>query len=96
MALAALTLVSCNDFLTRNPLDRAEDKDAFWSSETSVRHSVYNLYPTYFPGYRSGWNRSDWFAETDIADWTDDNAQQKATFFTTNYHFHPLKTGQDG
>lgn len=82
MALAALTLVSCNDFLTRNPLDRAEDKDAFWSSETSVRHSVYNLYPTYFPGYRSGWNRSDWFAETDIADWTDDNAQQKATFFT--------------
>lgn len=79
----SLALVSCGDFLTREPLDTITNKAEFWNNENNVRTSVWGLYTTYFPGYRSGWNRSDWYSETNIADWTDDNAQQKATFFTT-------------
>lgn len=79
---AGIVLTSCDDFLTRDPMDTIADTPEFWNSESNIRTSVYNLYTTYFPGYRSGWSRADWYAETNIADWTDDNAQQKATFFT--------------
>lgn len=91
--LSFLTLVSCSDFLTRDPLDTVTDTPEFWNSESNIRTSVYNLYTTYFPGYRDGWNRSDWFSETDVADWTDDNAQQKATFFTK---VAPTSTSKSG
>src|SRR3712207_2257498 len=80
--LSSLTLVSCDDFLTKDPLDTVTDTQEFWNSESNIRTSVYDLYTTYFPGYADGWNRPDWFSETNVADWTDDNAQQKATFFT--------------
>lgn len=99
--LTSLTLVSCNDFLTREPLDTITDKAEFWSNESNIRTSVLNLYTTYFPGYRSGWNRADWYSETNIADWTDDNAQTKATFFTkvapsaassSSWNFDDLRT----
>ena len=79
---SALTLTACNDFLTRNPLDEIADKPEFWDVESNIRTAVYDEYTTYFPGYRNHWNRADWFSQTNIADWTDDNAQQKATFFT--------------
>ena len=85
LALLALPLVACNDFLTREPFDRLRaDNDETWNSEDVVKYSMYNVYPTFFKGYNSGWGRADWFAETDIADWNDDNAQEKATFFTKN------------
>lgn len=99
--LTSLTLVSCNDFLTREPLDTITDKAEFWSNESNIRTSVLNLYTTYFPGYRSGWNRADWYSETNIADWTDDNAQTTATFFTkvapsaassSSWNFDDLRT----
>ena len=81
----ALPLVACNDFLTREPFDRLRaDNDETWNSEDVVKYSMYNVYPTFFKGYNSSWGRADWFAETDIADWNDDNAQEKATFFTKN------------
>ena len=79
---SALTLTACNDFLTRDPLDEITDKAEFWDVESNIRTAVYDEYTTYFPGYRSGWSRADWFSQTNVADWTDDNAQQKATFFT--------------
>ena len=85
LALLALPLVACNDFLTREPFDRLRaDNDETWNSEDVVKYSMYNVYPTFFKGYNSSWGRADWFAETDIADWNDDNAQEKATFFTKN------------
>lgn len=99
--LTSLTLVSCDDFLTREPLDTITDKAEFWSNESNIRTSVLNLYTTYFPGYRSGWNRADWYSETNIADWTDDNAQTTATFFTkvapsaassSSWNFDDLRT----
>lgn len=80
--VSALTLTACNDFLTRDPLDEIADKPEFWDVESNIRTAVYDEYTTYFPGYRNHWNRADWFSQTNIADWTDDNAQQKATFFT--------------
>ena len=79
---SALTLTACNDFLTRDPLDEIADNPEFWDVESNIRTAVYDEYTTYFPGYRNHWNRADWFSQTNIADWTDDNAQQKATFFT--------------
>ena len=85
LALLTLPLVACNDFLTREPLDRVNaDIDERWNSEEVIRSAMYDLYPIYFKGYNSGWSRSDWFAETQIADWNDDNAQEEATFFIKN------------
>ena len=42
----------------------------------------YAFYDVYFEGYDISWNRADWFAETEVADWNDDNAQKAPTFFT--------------
>lgn len=85
LALLTLPLVACNDFLTREPLDRVNaDIDERWNSEEVIRSAMYDLYPIYFKGYNSGWSRSDWFADTQIADWNDDNAQEESTFFIKN------------
>ena len=81
--MLSLALISCDDFLTRDPKDTVKDTPSFWNSEYGIRISVLDYYTTYFPGYRSGWTRADNFAETNVADWNDDNAQNKATFFTT-------------
>ena len=82
LAMLSLALTSCDDFLTRDPMDTVTDVSTFWNSESNIRTAVLDYYTTYFPGYRSGWSRADNFAETNVADWTDDNAQNKATFFT--------------
>ncbi len=80
----ALTLVlcSCEDYLTRLPQDTVTDTPEFWNNEKNVRSEAIGLYDIYFDGYKAGWARANWFAETDIADWVDDNAQRAATFFT--------------
>lgn len=80
--LISITLTSCNDFLTLDPLDTVSYSPEFWDKESNIRLSTLDFYTTYFPGYRSGWSRADWFADTNVADWTDDIAQLKATFFT--------------
>lgn len=82
LVLTSLTLSSCGDFLTRDPEDTATDIPSFWNNESNIRTSVIDLYGNYFVGYNTGWNRSDYFAETNVADWNDDNAQQVATMFT--------------
>lgn len=81
-ALASTALTSCNDYLTRDPEDKITDLPSFWNSEDNIRTSVINLYTDYFKGYNSGWNRSDCYSETHVADWNDDNAQQTADQFT--------------
>ena len=82
LALTAVTLSSCGDFLTRTPEDTVTDIPSFWDNEGNIRSSVIDLYGHYFKGYNTSWNRSDFFAETNVADWNDDNAQQVATMFT--------------
>lgn len=86
LTIAFLTLAfiftSCNDFLTLNPRDTVTDTPEFWNSEDNIRTAVLDIYTNFFVGYNSGWNRSDYFSETNVADWNDDNAQETATFFT--------------
>ena len=79
LLIIILTLSSCDDFLTRDPMDTVTDTPTFWNSEDNIRTSLYAFYDVYFEGYRTGWERSDWYSETNVADWTDDNAQKSAT-----------------
>lgn len=78
----AVSFSSCDDFLTRDPQDTVTDVPSFWNNEENLRTSFLDYYTYFFPGYQSGWNRADNFAETNVADWTDDNAQEVATLFT--------------
>lgn len=78
----AVSFSSCDDFLTRAPQDTVTDVPSFWNNEENLRTSFLDYYTYFFPGYRSSWERADNFAETNVADWTDDNAQEVATLFT--------------
>ncbi|MBE6287045.1 MAG: RagB/SusD family nutrient uptake outer membrane protein [Mediterranea massiliensis] len=80
--LAALTFTSCDDFLTRPPMDTVTDTPEFWNNEANYRTMFWAFYDVYFDGYKSGWTRSNWFTETNIADWNDDNAQKSPRLFT--------------
>lgn len=99
LVLIGLFLANCDDFLTRDPLDRITDTPQFWDNEANIRTYTVGLYDQYFEGWRSGWSRTDWYSETNIADWNDDNAQKAATFFTrvtpatdaTNWNFNNLR-----
>ena len=82
LLLVAMGLSSCEDFLTRDPMDKLTDSEALWNNGENFRLMNYAFYDVYFEGYDYSWNRADWFAETDIADWNDDNAQKAPTFFT--------------
>lgn len=82
LILLSLTFTACNDFLSLEPLSEVRNSPEFWNSESNIRIATSHYYTTYFPGYRSGWARSDYFSQTKVADWTDDIAQLKATFFT--------------
>lgn len=78
----AVSFSSCDDFLTRDPQDTVTDVPSFWNNEENLRTSFLDYYTYFFPGYQSSWERADNFAETNVADWTDDNAQEVATLFT--------------
>ena len=69
----AVSFSSCDDFLTRDPQDTVTDVPSFWNNEENLRTSFLDYYTYFFPGYRSSWERADNFAETNVADWTDDN-----------------------
>lgn len=80
--ILSLLMFSCDDFLTRDTLDEITDTPEFWNNENNIRTYTIGLYDQFFEGYRTGWSRADWFAETNVADWNDDNAQKAATMFT--------------
>lgn len=83
--LFAVLGVSCSDdFLDRTTLDRIEDTPEFWDSEQNVRNYAVGMYDIYFPGYRTGWSRSDFWSGTNVGEWTDDFAEESANFFTKN------------
>lgn len=82
LLLAAMAFVSCEDFLTRPPMDTVTDTPEFWNNEENYRTMMWAFYDIYFDGYKSGWTRTNWFAETNVADWVDDNAQKSPTSFT--------------
>lgn len=76
----ALT-TSCEDFLDRPPMDTITDTPDFWENEENYRTMMWAFYDIYFDGYKSSWTRTNWFAETEVADWVDDNAQKSPTHF---------------
>ena len=76
----ALT-TSCEDYLTRPPMDTITDTPDFWENEENYRTMMWAFYDIYFDGYKSSWTRTNWFAETEVADWVDDNAQKSPTHF---------------
>ena len=80
--IAVMAFTSCEDFLTRPPMDTVTDTPEFWNNEDNYRTMMWAFYDIYFDGYKTGWTRSNWFAETNIADWVDDNAQKSPTHFT--------------
>lgn len=82
LLIAAMAFVSCEDFLTRPPMDTVTDTPEFWNNEENYRTMMWAFYDVYFDGYKSSWTRTNWFAETNIADWVDDNAQKSPTHFT--------------
>ena len=80
----ALITVSCSDYLERPPKDEVENSPEFYNSENNVEATVNGWYDIYFAGYGNGWTRSNFFDGTNVADWSDDLAQQTATFFTNS------------
>ena len=53
ISLMALGMVSCDDFLTKDPLASFQDDD-FWCNENNVRGYAMGYYAARFPGYGSG------------------------------------------
>lgn len=80
--LFATVLTSCEDFLTRDPMSSVTDTKELWENESNFRASMWAFYDVYFGDWKSSWTRTDWFAETDVADWNDDNAQISPRHFT--------------
>ena len=64
-------------------MDEVINNPEFYNNENNVESTVNGWYDIYFTGYKVGWERSDFFEGTEVAEWCDDLAQQEATFFTT-------------
>ena len=79
----AAAVSSCSDYLERPPMDEVINNPEFYNNENNVESTVNGWYDIYFTGYKVGWERSDFFEGTEVAEWCDDLAQQEATFFTT-------------
>lgn len=79
-AFAAISLVSCNKYLDRNPLD-ADSDATHWKTEDAIKSYSWNLYGdlTGF-SYGSGWTRGQYHGET----LTDDYAPEAFASFTQN------------
>ncbi|WPU92701.1 RagB/SusD family nutrient uptake outer membrane protein [Mucilaginibacter sabulilitoris] len=71
-----------DDFLTKLPLDKLTD-DTYWTSEGNVRTFAFSFYPTYFPGYASGFDLS-WGGYFSGESLNDDFAPTTPTTFTKN------------
>lgn len=77
-AMAVLGLSSCNDYLTRNPLDSNSDATN-WTSEDAIQNYSWNFYAYFYEmSYGSGWTKGQYHAET----LTDDYSTEEFTQFT--------------
>ncbi|MEN0053746.1 MAG: RagB/SusD family nutrient uptake outer membrane protein [Mucilaginibacter sp.] len=71
-----------DEFLTKLPLDKLTD-DTYWTSEGNVRTFAFGFYPTYFPGYASGFDLS-WGGYFSGESLNDDFAPLTPTTFVKN------------
>lgn len=58
IAIIALLIGGCSDFLDRPPLTSAND-ETIWTSEENIRLYVNKYYPTFFVGYGVGWTNDE-------------------------------------
>ncbi|WP_186757552.1 RagB/SusD family nutrient uptake outer membrane protein [Echinicola salinicaeni] len=65
--LAVVTLVGCDDFLEKPPLDQLTD-ETYWTSEDNVRSFSYGFYTAYFSGYGSGYSWGKFFSGQSLND----------------------------
>ncbi len=86
-----------DDYLDRLPSDKLVDSPSFWNEESNVRNSMYAWYTDFFPGYESGWTRSNFWTLGDAPEtsWTDDAAQKAATYFINNAYATASAAGWD-
>ena len=75
-----------DDYLERLPNDTLVDTPEFWNDESNVSNRMFAFYTHFFPGYESGWTRSNFWTLADAPEtsWTDDAAQKAATYFINN------------
>ncbi|WP_345949666.1 RagB/SusD family nutrient uptake outer membrane protein [Mucilaginibacter sp. PAMB04274] len=71
-----------DDFLTQYPLDELTD-DTYWTSEGNVKTFAYAFYPTFFPGYASGFDLT-WGGYFSGESLNDDFAPTTPTVLTRN------------
>lgn len=83
--LSSLLVFGCkketDDFLTKYPTDKLTD-DTYWTSEANVRTFVWGFYPSYFPGYATGFDLT-WGGYFSGEALNDDFAPTSPTIFTT-------------
>lgn len=65
--IATMTLVSCDDFLEKPPLDQLTD-ETYWTSEDNVRSFSWGFYTSYFSGYGSGYAWGKFFSGQSLND----------------------------
>lgn len=71
-------LNSCDDFLTKEPLDR-QTNDSYWQSETSLRTYAQDFYSHFFPGYAQDYRSFGGYFSGD--DFTDDFLTLQGGYF---------------
>ncbi|MDO5035369.1 MAG: RagB/SusD family nutrient uptake outer membrane protein [Porphyromonas sp.] len=76
------SLVSCEDFLDREPFDKIDNSPEFYNSEANLRTSVNGMYTVVFTGYNSGWSRSRFGNQSGANLLSDDLAQKTPSHFT--------------
>ena len=93
LALAAMGMTSCDDFLNDNryPLDKQTDNPSYWNNESNVQKQCDNLY-TNFYGYDTGYfyfaTRSDNNASNyggTFVNWANTNVPSSASAWTSPY-----------
>jgi len=84
--ILSLFAACSDDYLERLPNDTLVDNPEFWNDEGNVGNRMFAFYTHFFPGYESGWTRSDFWTLADAPEtsWTDDAAQKAATYFINN------------
>ncbi|QDH79291.1 RagB/SusD family nutrient uptake outer membrane protein [Echinicola soli] len=67
IAISLVTLVGCEEFLDKPPLDQLTD-ETYWTSENNVRTFSWGFYTAYFGGYGSGYAWGKFFAGQSLND----------------------------
>ena len=82
LCISAFGCKKTDEFLTKLPLDQLTD-ETYWTSEGNVRTFAWGFYPSYFPGYASGFDLT-WGGYFSGESLNDDFAPTTPTPYTKN------------